>query len=91
MKYFLLYGLSFVILYPLIQQISIALRDPADIHNALVLWIPENFSLQNFKIALIVFRLLECTKEFNYFKYWSYGITSTINCTCWICFCQIEI
>lgn len=54
MKYFLLYGLSFVILYPLIQQISIALRDPADIHNALVLWIPEHYSIQNFNIALLV-------------------------------------
>jgi len=54
MKYFLLYGLSFVILYPLIQQISIAIREPGDINNPLVLWIPERFSFQNFQIAAIV-------------------------------------
>ncbi|WP_025724523.1 carbohydrate ABC transporter permease [Acholeplasma granularum] len=54
MKYFLLYGLAFVILYPLLQQISIALRAPGDIDKALVVWIPENFSLQNIKIAAIV-------------------------------------
>lgn len=54
MKYFLLYGLSFVILYPLIQQISIAIREPGDINNPLVLWIPERFSFQNFRIAAIV-------------------------------------
>lgn len=54
MKYFLLYGLAFIIIYPLLQQISIALRDPGDINNPLVLWIPEIFSLQNFEIASIV-------------------------------------
>ncbi|MCU0104277.1 carbohydrate ABC transporter permease [Acholeplasma vituli] len=53
-KYFLLYGLSFIILYPLIQQISIALRAPEDINNPLVLWIPETFSMMNFKISVIV-------------------------------------
>lgn len=54
LKYFLLYGLSFVILYPLIQQFSIALRAPQDINNPLVLWIPENFSFKNFEISGIV-------------------------------------
>ncbi len=53
-KYFLLYGLAFIILYPLIQQIAIALRAPEDINNPLVLWIPETFSLLNFKISTIV-------------------------------------
>lgn len=54
LKYFLLYGLAFIIIYPLIQQISIALRAPEDINNPLVLWIPETFSLMNFKISVIV-------------------------------------
>lgn len=53
-KYILLYGLSFIILFPLIQQLSVALRAPGDINNPLVLWIPEQFSLENFKIAFIV-------------------------------------
>lgn len=53
-KYILLYGLSFIILFPLIQQLTVALRAPGDINNPLVLWIPDNFSFQNFKIAFIV-------------------------------------
>ena len=54
LKYFLLYGLAFIILYPLIQQLAIALRAPEDINNPLVLWIPETFSIMNFKIAGLV-------------------------------------
>lgn len=53
-KYLLLYGLAFIIIFPLLQQISIALRNPSDLNNPLVLWIPMDFSLQNVKVALIV-------------------------------------
>lgn len=53
-KILILYGLSFVILYPIIQQISIALRAPTDINNPTVLWIPAQFSLKNFEIAMIL-------------------------------------
>jgi len=53
-KYLLLYGLAFIIIFPLLQQISIALRNPSDLNNPLVLWIPMEFSLQNVKVALIV-------------------------------------
>jgi multiple sugar transport system permease protein len=54
LKYFLLYGLSFVIIFPILQQLSIAIRAPEDINNPLVYWIPEKFSLMNFKVAFIV-------------------------------------
>jgi len=54
LRYFLMYGLAFVILLPLLQQLAVAFREPTDINNALVLWIPEKYSIQNFKIALIV-------------------------------------
>lgn len=54
LKYFLLYGLAFIIIYPILQQLSIALRAPEDINKALVVWIPEKFSLTNFKVAWIV-------------------------------------
>ncbi|MGI6781321.1 MAG: carbohydrate ABC transporter permease [Acholeplasmataceae bacterium] len=53
-KYLLVYGLSFIIIYPLLQQISIALRAPEDLNNPLVLWIPMKFSLANLKVALKV-------------------------------------
>lgn len=52
LKYVLLYGLCFIIIYPLIQQVSVALRLPEDVNNPTVLWIPETFSLLNFKAAM---------------------------------------
>ena len=53
-KYLLLYGLAFIIIYPLLQQISVALRDPKDLNNPLVLWIPMKFSFQNLRVAHVV-------------------------------------
>lgn len=48
----LLAGLSFVILMPFIQKISYAFRYIGDNSNPLVVWIPEHWSVINFKIAL---------------------------------------
>lgn len=53
-KYLLLYGLSFIIIYPILQQISIALRAPEDLNNPLVLWIPMKVSLDNLRVSLQV-------------------------------------
>lgn len=53
-KYLLLYGLSFIIIYPLLQQISVAFRAPTDLNNPLVLWIPMQFSIQNIQVSLKV-------------------------------------
>jgi len=50
----LLIGLCFVILFPTIQQILMALRAPIDVNNPAVIWIPENWSIMNIKIASIV-------------------------------------
>lgn len=50
----LLFGLCFVILFPTIQQISMALRAPEDVNNPAVIWIPLNWSLMNVKIAAVV-------------------------------------
>ncbi len=52
----ILLGLSFVIIFPIFQQISLAFRHPADIQNKLVIWIPETWSVLNFKIA---YRILD--------------------------------
>jgi multiple sugar transport system permease protein len=50
----LLFGLCFVILFPTIQQISMALRAPEDVNNPAVIWIPQNWSLMNVQIAAVV-------------------------------------
>lgn len=51
-RFVLLFGLCFVILFPTIQQISMAIRAPEDANNPAVIWIPETFSLMNVEIAM---------------------------------------
>ena len=52
-KYILVFGLCFVIIYPLLLQLAIAFRAPTDVNNPTVLWIPGEFSLKNFEVSLI--------------------------------------
>jgi multiple sugar transport system permease protein len=52
----LLIGLSFIIIYPLLMKISIAFKDRKDIYDPLVVWLPRNFTLDNFKV---VFELMD--------------------------------
>lgn len=54
MRTVLLFGLCFVILFPTIQQISMALRAPIDVNDPSVVWIPKNWSLKNVEIAALV-------------------------------------
>lgn len=53
-RYVFLIGLCFVILFPTIQQVLMALRAPEDVNNPAVVWIPETWSLLNIEIAAIV-------------------------------------
>jgi multiple sugar transport system permease protein len=55
-RLFVIFGLSFVIIFPLFQQFSLALRHPNDLKNPLIVWIPEQFSFLNFKIASTMLR-----------------------------------
>lgn len=48
---FLLIGLSFVILYPIFLKISIAFKDKADIYDTTIMYIPKNFTLENFQMV----------------------------------------
>ncbi|MFB4323405.1 carbohydrate ABC transporter permease [Priestia sp. BR_2] len=48
----LIAGLSFVILYPILQKISTAVKDKADLYSPVVVWIPENFTMSNFLDAI---------------------------------------
>lgn len=47
----LIFGLSFIILFPIFEQFTFALRDPIDINDPLVKYIPKTFSTINFTIA----------------------------------------
>ena len=51
LRAFLLIGLCFIILMPFIQKISYSFRYVTDTDNPLVIWIPETWSIVNFKIG----------------------------------------
>lgn len=48
---FIFFGLSFVIFYPIFQELSVAFKNPIDLNNKLVNFIPENYSLFNVYIS----------------------------------------
>ncbi|MBW5445252.1 ABC transporter permease subunit [Cohnella sp. CFH 77786] len=48
----LIAGLSFVILYPILRKIATAIKDRTDLYSPIVVWIPEHFSLDNFRKAI---------------------------------------
>ena len=50
----LIVGLSFVILYPIIQKISTSIKDKADLYSPIVVFIPEHYTLDNFKQAIAI-------------------------------------
>lgn len=47
----LIIGLSYIILYPILLKISVAFKSRADLTNPTVIWIPQTFSLDNFRIV----------------------------------------
>lgn len=63
LKYILLIGLCFVILYPLLLQLAVAFRAPEDVNNTTVLWIPGQFSLKNFEVSLIALNYWQALKN----------------------------
>ncbi|CAM4223947.1 multiple sugar transport system permease protein [Paenibacillus endophyticus] len=50
----LIAGLSFVILYPIIQKMTTAIKDKSDLYSPIVVFIPEHFTLDNFKQAIVM-------------------------------------
>ena len=61
-----LFSICFIILYPLLLRIAIAFQSPADVYDPTVVWIPRNFTLDNFRIAFGVMRYPE--SFFNSFR-----------------------
>ncbi len=52
LRAFILIGLCFIILLPLLQKFSYAFRHPNDITDPQVIWIPGTFSTETIRIAL---------------------------------------
>lgn len=50
----LIAGLSFVVLYPIIQKISTAIKAKTDLYSPIVVWIPEHYSFENVKKAIFI-------------------------------------
>jgi multiple sugar transport system permease protein len=48
----LLIGLSFIILYPILARISTSVKARSDIYDPLVVWVPRNFTLDNFILSI---------------------------------------
>ena len=48
---FLMIGLSFIILYPFLYMLTVSIREPADMLDPTVVWIPKHLTLDNFKFA----------------------------------------
>ncbi|MGO4539505.1 carbohydrate ABC transporter permease [Paenibacillus sp. 2TAB19] len=50
--YMVILSLAFVFIYPLLYMVSKSLMRPEDVADATIQWIPRQFSLQNYDIAL---------------------------------------
>ena len=48
-RFVIIFGLAFVILYPLIYMVSCTFRDRGDMTDPTVMWIPRNYTLQILK------------------------------------------
>ena len=51
-RFFLLIGICFVFLFPVLYMISNAIRTPASVNDPGVIWIPKEYTLDNFKMAI---------------------------------------
>ncbi len=47
-RFVLLFALCFIIIHPVLYMTSVSIRETADLYDPTVIWIPKNFTLQNF-------------------------------------------
>lgn len=50
-RFLLLFGMSFLILQPIFNKISISFMAEEDLYNAMIIAIPENFTTNNYRLA----------------------------------------
>lgn len=52
LRTFLLIGLSFIILYPLLYMLSVSFREQKELYDPTVVWIPKSLTLDNFRFTI---------------------------------------
>ncbi|MFB9327928.1 carbohydrate ABC transporter permease [Paenibacillus aurantiacus] len=51
-RYILILGVSFVIVLPILKQISVAFKDPLDIYDPTIYMIPVHYTMENIRLAM---------------------------------------
>ena len=51
-RYLLVFGIAFIILYPLLVKLSVSLMSEADLLDPTVKWIPRQVTLENYKVVI---------------------------------------
>jgi len=57
-RWLIIAGISYVIVYPVLLMLSMAFMDPADIYDMTVVWVPRHFTLDNFRVVVSVMEYL---------------------------------
>ena len=52
LRWFFLISIAFIILYPLLYMLSMSFRSAKDFYDVTVVWLPKNFTLENFRKIL---------------------------------------
>jgi len=76
-RFFLMFGLSFIILYPLLYMLCLAFRNPPELLDLTVVWLSKSFTLENIKNVI---RITEYPKSF------LITITISVGCSLFQCF-----
>ena len=50
-RFLFFFGMSYILLNPILIMLSRSLRSAEDVLNPTIIWIPQNFTLANFKVA----------------------------------------
>lgn len=50
-RFVLIFGISFVIIYPILLKLSIAFKSMDDLYDSTVIWVPKSFTLDNFTLV----------------------------------------
>ncbi|WP_084134464.1 carbohydrate ABC transporter permease [Paenibacillus harenae] len=50
-RFVLIFGIAFVIVYPILLKLSIAFKSMDDLYDSAVIWVPKAFTLDNFKLV----------------------------------------
>ncbi len=77
MRYFILIGLAFVVLYPTFVKLSISFMDITDLYDSTVRFIPKTWTLSNYANAV---------EYLDYFK----NLINTVACRVRLCVLQVS-